>query len=310
MSSSEVTVQNNSIPETDPNSQNGFGEAVYDSASKTIYVGNLDTKADEALLTETFGNSFPVQSVKIFQNKKVRQVRFIRIELDPNSEICYAFVEFTNREDAETAISTMDGTQILDFPIKTKWAQSNNQNYIRRVPAFTKIFVGNLGPQMDNEGLAQLFSFAKSLRHAHVVIDKESGNSRGYGFVTFAEYRDARFAINKMNGAEVDSKQIRVNWATGKDAQTNGVRKVANSTLYCGDLDPSVTENQLSDLFSKFGTIMKINFYIDHGYAFVRMDNHYNASNAINNVNGLLLNGKNMKCSFAKIKQSKPLTQV
>ena len=64
-----------------------------------------------------------------------------------------------------------------------------------------KLFVGNLSWNVDNVGLEQLFSDYGKVVDAKVVYDRESGKSRGFGFVTFSDAQEVTGAISNLDGA-------------------------------------------------------------------------------------------------------------
>jgi RNA recognition motif-containing protein len=77
----------------------------------------------------------------------------------------------------------------------------------------SRLYVGNLSYETDTETLRQAFSASGEVTDAHVVMDRESGRSRGFGFVTMATPDLARKAIEMMNGSMLDGRAIRVNEA-------------------------------------------------------------------------------------------------
>lgn len=80
-----------------------------------------------------------------------------------------------------------------------------------------KVFVGGLSWNIDDESLAEEFSRYGSVRHAKVVTDRETGKSRGFGFVTFDDAQAAQDAIVAMDGREIDGRQVRVNEAKERE---------------------------------------------------------------------------------------------
>ena len=77
----------------------------------------------------------------------------------------------------------------------------------------SRLYVGNLSYDTDTETLRQAFSSSGEVTDAHVVTDRESGRSRGFGFVTMATEDQAKKAIETMNGSMIDGRAIRVNEA-------------------------------------------------------------------------------------------------
>ena len=77
----------------------------------------------------------------------------------------------------------------------------------------SRLYVGNLSYETDTETLRQAFASAGEVTDAHVVMDRESGRSRGFGFVTMATPDLAKKAIETMNGSLIDGRPIRVNEA-------------------------------------------------------------------------------------------------
>ena len=80
----------------------------------------------------------------------------------------------------------------------------------------SRLYVGNLSYETDTETLRQNFATVGEVTDAHVVTDRESGRSRGFGFITMATPELAKKAIETMNGAMVDGRAVRVNEAEEK----------------------------------------------------------------------------------------------
>jgi RNA recognition motif-containing protein len=78
-----------------------------------------------------------------------------------------------------------------------------------------KLYVGNLPWSMTDESLEKLFSDVVPVTSAQVVTDRDTGRSRGFGFVELSSSDGAR-AISELNGVEVDSRAIRVSEAQDK----------------------------------------------------------------------------------------------
>jgi RNA recognition motif-containing protein len=79
-----------------------------------------------------------------------------------------------------------------------------------------KVYVGNLPWSVTDLDLQNLFTPFGDVESAQVVIDRDSGRSRGFGFVEMAANHAAQ-AIAKLNGHEIESRALRVNEAQSKD---------------------------------------------------------------------------------------------
>jgi len=79
-----------------------------------------------------------------------------------------------------------------------------------------KLFVGGLNWKTSDDGLRSAFERFGEITEAKVITDRETGRSRGFGFVTFAEEEAANNAINDMNGTQLEGRTIQVNQAQQK----------------------------------------------------------------------------------------------
>ena len=73
-----------------------------------------------------------------------------------------------------------------------------------------KLFIGGLSFSTSNERLREVFAQVGSVESATVVTDRETGHSRGFGFVEMAMAEDAEAAVRKFNGHEVDGRTLTV----------------------------------------------------------------------------------------------------
>ena len=80
-----------------------------------------------------------------------------------------------------------------------------------------KLYVGNLSFQTSSDELQQLFSQAGTVESASVVEDRETGRSRGFGFVEMASREEGEAAINQFNGKELNGRTLTVNEARPRE---------------------------------------------------------------------------------------------
>jgi len=294
-----------------------------------LYVGNLSPRVTEYMLTEIFAVAGPVQHVKIIPDRNYQ-----------HGGLNYGFVEYIDMRAAETALQTLNGRKIFDTEIRVNWAYQGQQNK-EDTTGHYHVFVGDLSPEVNDDVLAKAFSAFGTMSDARVMWDMNSGKSRGYGFLAFRDKTDAEQAIATMNGEWLGSRAIRVNWANQK-TQGAAAGAVAsprpggagsapapinfqggplsyesvvqqtpsyNSTVYVGNLVPYCTQADLIPLFQSIGYLSEIRMQADRGFAFVKLDTHEHAAMAIVQLQGQMVHGRPIKCSWGKDRADGGTTQ-
>ncbi|MDP2339744.1 MAG: RNA-binding protein, partial [Deltaproteobacteria bacterium] len=85
-----------------------------------------------------------------------------------------------------------------------------------------RLYVGNLSFHTTEESLQAAFAQFGNVVETKVVLDRETGRSRGFGFVTMGSADEAQKAIAQMNGADLDGRALRVNEAEERGARAGG----------------------------------------------------------------------------------------
>jgi RNA recognition motif-containing protein len=85
-----------------------------------------------------------------------------------------------------------------------------------------RIYVGNLPFSATTEALRAAFAPSGEVTDVHIVTDRESGQSRGFGFVTMGNANEAAKAIAQMNGTMLDGRPLRVNEADERPQRSGG----------------------------------------------------------------------------------------
>ena len=86
----------------------------------------------------------------------------------------------------------------------------------------TKLFVGSLPFDVTEDQLHQMFSAHGNVTSAKIIMDRESGRSRGFGFVEMPDDAQAQTAITALNGSNVGGRQIAVNVARPQENRGGG----------------------------------------------------------------------------------------
>ena len=87
-----------------------------------------------------------------------------------------------------------------------------------------KLYVGNLGYGLGDSDLEKLFTTYGSVRSAQVIKDRDTGRSKGFGFVEMGSEQEAQAAITALNGKEIDGRTLVVNEARPKEGGGGGGR--------------------------------------------------------------------------------------
>lgn len=85
-----------------------------------------------------------------------------------------------------------------------------------------KLYVGNLSYQTTEDELRDLFSQAGEVSQVDIIKDRDTGNSKGFAFVTMSSQEAANQAIQRFNGYSLGSREIKVNAARPREERTGG----------------------------------------------------------------------------------------
>jgi nucleolin len=183
-----------------------------------LYVGNLPWSCDSTQLAELCQEHGTVEAVEVIYDQESGRSRG------------FAFVTMASNEDAQAVISAMDGSDLGGRALRVNYPQAKGDRprfergerperrvgERRREDSPNKLFVGNLTWGCDESQLHQLFSDYGKVVEARVVIDRETGRSRGFGFVTLENAAEVNSAIESLDGSEFEGRQLRVNLAGDK----------------------------------------------------------------------------------------------
>jgi len=85
-----------------------------------------------------------------------------------------------------------------------------------------KLYVGNMSYDMDSSALQELFGAHGSVQSAEVIADRDTGRSKGFGFVEMGSEAEAQAAIAALNGQEHGGRALTVNEAKPKESRSGG----------------------------------------------------------------------------------------
>eukprot|EP01018_Ginkgo_biloba_P021628 Gb_11804 [translate_table: standard] len=154
------------------------------------------------------------------------------------------------------------------------------------------LYVGDLDGEMTDRQLIDLFVQIGALASVRVCRDSVSGRSLGYGYVNYIDPAHAARALDVLNHTSINGKPIRIMWSH----RDPNARKSGIGNIFIKNLHESIGNANLHDTFSKFGNILSCKVATQDGkskgYGFVHFETEEAAMTAIEKVNGMMMEGK------------------
>ena len=163
---------------------------------------------------------------------------------------------------------------------------------------FRSLFISDLSVDVTEAMLLNEFSPFGPIVSVRIVRNRENRQSLGYGYVNYMHESDARNALNSKNFSTIKGRPIRVT-----PAQSNpSLRRTNKANVFVKNLDKSVDNKRFHDTFRRFGPILSCKLAeepngVSKGFGFIQFESEQNAIDAINTMNGRLLDGKILFCS-------------
>ncbi|XP_061337904.1 polyadenylate-binding protein RBP47B' isoform X2 [Gastrolobium bilobum] len=280
---------------------------------RTLWIGDLQYWVDENYLSHCFAHTGEVVSIKIIRNKMTGQ---------PEG---YGFVEFVSHGAAERVLQSYNGTQMpgTEQTFRLNWASFGIGERRPDAGPEHSIFVGDLAPDVTDYLLQETFrAHYPSVRGAKVVTDPNTGRSKGYGFVKFSDENERNRAMTEMNGVYCSTRPMRISAATPKKttvfqhqyaaapapapAPAPAAPKVApdydsnNTTIFVGNLDLNVSEEELKQTFLQFGEIVSVKIQAGKGCGFVQFGTRASAEEAIQKMQGKIIGQQVIRVSWGR----------
>lgn len=172
-----------------------------------VFVGNLPFSVDSAQLAGLFERAGSVEMVEVIYDKLTGRSRG------------FGFVTMSTVEEVEAAVEQFNG-YVLDgrtLRVNSGPAPPREQSSPRAPRGeANRVYVSNLSWGVDNSVLANLFNEQGKVLEARVIYDRESGKSRGFGFVTYGSTEEVENAVSYLDGTDLDGRQIRVTVAESR----------------------------------------------------------------------------------------------
>ncbi|ODV60694.1 polyadenylate binding protein [Ascoidea rubescens DSM 1968] len=161
------------------------------------------------------------------------------------------------------------------------------------------LYVGELDPSVNEATLFEVFSSIGQVTSIRVCRDAVTKRSLGYAYVNFQFTKDAEVAMEQLNYSLIKNRPCRIMWSQRDPSK----RRDGSANIFIKNLDPAIDNKALHDTFSAFGKILSCKVATDEfgnskGFGFVHYENDEAARNAIESVNGMLLNNNEVYVAY------------
>ncbi|CAH8391912.1 unnamed protein product [Eruca vesicaria subsp. sativa] len=195
------------------------------SADLKLFVGNLPFNVDSAQLAQLFEAAGNVEMVEVIYDKVTGRSRG------------FGFVTMSSVSEAEAAAQQFNGYELDGRALRVNAGPPppKREDSFSRGPRSSfgssgsgyggggggagsgnRVYVGNLSWGVDDMALESLFAEQGNVVEARVIYDRDSGRSKGFGFVSYNSAQEVQNAIRNLNGADLDGRQIRVSEAEAR----------------------------------------------------------------------------------------------
>ncbi|ERN16610.1 polyadenylate-binding protein 2 [Amborella trichopoda] len=279
------------------------------SGAANIFIKNLDKAIDNKALHETFSAFGNILSCKVATDASGQSKG-------------YGFVQYDSEEAAQTAIEKLNGMLINDKQVYVgPFLRKQDRESATNKTKFNNVYVKNLSESTTEEDLKTIFGEYGTITSV-VVMRESDGKSKCFGFVNFENADDAARAVEGLNGKKFDDKEWYVGKAQKKSEREQELKgrfeqtmkdivdKFQGVNLYLKNLDDSISDDKLRELFSEFGTITSCKVMrdpngISRGSGFVAFSSPEEASRALAEMNGKIVVSKPLYVALAQRKEDR-----
>ena len=189
----------------------------------SLWIGELDNWMDDNYIKKAINNyNIELKSIKIMKDK------------NSGTSLGYGFLEFEDKEIANNALKTLNGQPLPNSNkvFKLNWASYNNNKNVSN-PNEYSIYVCDLDPSVNEETLTYFFKEKyNSVISSKIVVDPSTKISKGYGFVKFSDQKESQKALQEMNGASINGKNIKTGTASYKKNNINNNNYNSHNFFY------------------------------------------------------------------------------
>lgn len=275
-----------------------------------VFIKNLDKSIDNQQLHDTFSAFGNILSCKVATD-------------ETGKSRGYGFVHFETQEAAEKAIKKVNNMRLGNSVVYVGDFVRKADRMKKNANKWTNVFFKNTDENIEDSDISEAFGkFGEVTSH---IYYPQRVKNKGYGFVNFKNHDDASKAVDELNGAkELNGKPLEGELYVGKaqkkeerqamlrrafeQKRMERLEKYQGVNLYIKHLDDKVDDEGLKEEFSRFGTIQSAKVMRDEkgqskGFGFVCFKKPEEASAALNEMNGKMVEGKPIYVALAQRKE-------
>jgi len=272
-----------------------------------IFVKNLAPSIDNKSLYDTFSMFGNILSCKVSTNAK-------------RESLGYGFVHYESEEAASTAIARVNGKMIAGAQVVVQVFRSKKERGVETNAGgvFTNLYVKNISEEATEEEVREVFARFGTITSMKLV--SVEGKLKGFGFINFETPEQATAAVDGLKNFELKGKELFVARAQRKEDREKELRerfeqlkverqkKYEGVNLYVKNLNDDITEDRLEEEFKAFGSISSCKIMVDSagkskGFGFVCFSSPEEATKAVGEMNGHIMDAKPLYVSLAQRKE-------
>lgn len=172
-----------------------------------LYVGNLPYNCDSAQLAGLVQQYATPEMVEVLYDRETGKSRG------------FAFVRMSSIDDCNAVIENLDRVELDGRALRVNFSHQPQSREPLYAETEHKLFVGNLDWSVTSDALREVFEKCGNVVGARVLINGETGRSRGYGFVSYETREEMELALESLNGLELGGRNMRLSKAEGRKNQ-------------------------------------------------------------------------------------------
>lgn len=280
--------------------------------SKSVYVADLPFNYDEK------GNIVPGIDTNflrtLFKDYGVVTspdgVQIMVKEKKKGNSSVFAFIEFESEQQARRAIEDLNYTKIQDIPIRLITNNKKTKEIINSKQG--NLCITNLSPAIEVSQIYEVFSQYGEILTCKIPFEIINDPERrviscGYAYVQFLNPNDANTAMEDLQGSTIFGDPIKIEQFVKLDRPNP---ETSFTNCYIKNIPSSYTDDDLRALFSEFGEVVSSKVSTDssgksQNFGFCSMKTHEQALNAIESINGRIIEGKEIECCRMKKKKER-----